>query len=58
MGKRTPNTRNYRPPDRIPEREQQWRTIEKAISSPIVPPGGDQSTRRHENVIGRRRNPR
>ena len=47
---RTANAHNYRPPDRIPEREQQWKTIEKAMSAPIVPPGA--------NVMGRRRNPR
>jgi hypothetical protein len=47
---RTPNTRDHRAPDRIPEREQQWKTIEKAVSAPIVPPG--------VNVSGRRRNPR
>lgn len=58
MGKRTPNTRNYRPPDRIPEREQQWKTIEKAMSAPVVPPGQDQATRTRENLTGRRRNPR
>jgi hypothetical protein len=58
MARKTPNTRNYRAPDRIPEREQQWKTIEKALSSPIVPPGEDQATRRSENVSGRRRNPR
>jgi len=51
---RKPNTRNYRPPDRIPEREQQWKTIEKALSSPIEPPGKSQA----RNVSGRRRNPR
>jgi len=49
---RTANAYNYRPPDRIPEREQQWKTVEKAMSSA---PGEKQST---VNVSGRRRNPR
>lgn len=51
---RTPNTHNYRAPDRMPEREQQWQKIQKAMSAPIEPPGKSQA----RNVNGRRRNPR